>query len=244
MSRYGGEAWRQNHWWQIRHSVCSWAQVPWQVWTPPRCGHYVKKIWVPRQKKKAKKKNRKTQTNKKGAMSRIKERQCWRLTSAMPADAWITTTALHFIGVIFCCAACLEVSSALEESPILHRGPQARRVKTTTTLLVARARTQTCSRVHSICWRRPSHALMLFAPIACMHAFCRTTADTLKNPTKILVPCKPRYIPLECIRWIDYPWGVERFSALSITRTWLSTTRIWQTGPQPWPLAPSPTTWW
>jgi len=25
---------------------------------------------------------------------------------------------------------------------------------------------------------------MSFAPIACMHAFCRTTADTLKNPTK------------------------------------------------------------
>jgi len=40
-----------------------------------------------------------------------------------PADAWITTAALHFIGVLFCYAACLEVSSALEESPILHRGP-------------------------------------------------------------------------------------------------------------------------
>ena len=116
-----------------------------------------------------------------------------------PADAWITTAALYFIGVFFCCTACLEVSSALEESPILHRGPQARRVNTTTMLLVARA----CSRVHSICWRRhvsPSPALMLFAPIACIHAFCRTTADTLKNPTTILVPCKPRYIPLECIR--------------------------------------------
>ena len=40
----------------------------------------------------------------------------------LPADAWITTDALHFISVPFCCAACLEVSSALEESPILHRG--------------------------------------------------------------------------------------------------------------------------
>ena len=99
-----------------------------------------------------------------------------------PADAWITTAALYFISVLFCCTACLQVSSALEESPILHRGPQARRVNTTTTLLVAPAR----SRVQSICWRRhvsPSPALMSFAPIACMHAFCRTTADTLKNPT-------------------------------------------------------------
>ena len=25
-------------------------------------------------------------------------------------------------------------------------------------------------------------------------------ADTHQNPTKILVPCNPRYIPLECIR--------------------------------------------
>ena len=134
-----------------------------------------------------------------------RKKESWRLTdtSARPADAWITTATLYFIGVLFCCIACLQVSSALEESPILHRGPQARRVNNTTTLLVARARTQTCSRVHSICWRRhvsPSPALMLFAAIACMHAVCRTTADTLKNPTKILVPCKPRYIPLECIR--------------------------------------------
>ena len=95
-----------------------------------------------------------------------KLRACWRLTetSAGPADAWITTAALYIIGVLFCCAACLEVLSALEESPILHRGPHARCVNTTTTLLVARARTQTCSRVHSICWRRhvsPSPALML-----------------------------------------------------------------------------------
>ena len=119
-----------------------------------------------------------------------------------PADAWITTAALHFITVLFCWAACLEVSSVLEESLILHRWPQAQRVNTTTTLLVVRARTQTCIRVQLICWRRhvsPSPALMLVAPIVCMHAFCRTTADTLKNPTKILVPCKPRYIPLECI---------------------------------------------
>jgi len=29
---------------------------------------------------------------------------------------------------------------------------------------------------------------MLFAPIACMYAFCRTTADTIENPAKILVP--------------------------------------------------------
>jgi len=42
-----------------------------------------------------------------------------------PADVWITTTALRFIGVHFCCAACLEVSRALKESPTLHRGPQA-----------------------------------------------------------------------------------------------------------------------
>ena len=56
-----------------------------------------------------------------------------------PADAWITTAALHFISVLFCCAACLQVSSALEEFSILHHGPQARRVNTTTTLLVARA---------------------------------------------------------------------------------------------------------
>jgi len=120
-----------------------------------------------------------------------------------PADAWITTVALHFVRVLFCCAACLEVSRALEESPTLHCGPQARRVNTTTTLLVAPARTQTCNRVQLICLRQnvsPSPALMLFAPIACMHAFCRTTADTLKNPTKILVSFKPRYIPLECIR--------------------------------------------
>ena len=92
-----------------------------------------------------------------------------------PADAWITTVALHFISVLFCCAACLEVSSALEESPILHRGSQARHVNTTTTLLVARARTQTCSRVQSICWHchvSPSPALLSFAPIVCMHAFC------------------------------------------------------------------------
>ena len=92
-----------------------------------------------------------------------------------PADAWITTAAFHFISVLFCCAACLEVSSALEESPILHRGSQARRVNTTTTLLVARARTQTCSRVQSICWRRhvrPSPALLSFSPFVCMHAFC------------------------------------------------------------------------
>ena len=62
-----------------------------------------------------------------------------------PADAWITTAALHLIGVLelFCCTACLEVSRALEESPTLYRGPQARRVNTTTTLLVAPARTQT-----------------------------------------------------------------------------------------------------
>jgi len=120
-----------------------------------------------------------------------------------PADAWITTAALHFISVLVCCAACLEVSIALEESQILHRGPQARRVNTTTMLLVARARTLSCSRVQSICWRRhvsPSPALLSFAPIVCMHAFCRATADTVKNPNKILVPCKPRYIPLECIR--------------------------------------------
>ena len=98
-----------------------------------------------------------------------------------PADAWITTAALHITGVLFCCAACLEVSRALEESPTLHRGPQARRVNTTTTLLVAPARTQTCSRVQSICRRRhvsPSPAPMSFAPIACMHAFCRTTAGS------------------------------------------------------------------
>jgi len=68
-----------------------------------------------------------------------------------PADAWITAAALHFIGVLFCCAACLQVSRALEESPTLHRGPQAQRVNTTTTLMVAPARTQTCSRVQSIC---------------------------------------------------------------------------------------------
>jgi len=54
-----------------------------------------------------------------------------------PADASIMTVALHFIDMLFCCAACLEVSRALEESPTLHRGPQARRVNTTTTLLVA-----------------------------------------------------------------------------------------------------------
>ena len=142
-----------------------------------------------------------------------------------PADASITAAALHFIGVLFCCAACLEVSRALEEleeSPTLHRRPQARRVNTTTMLMVAPARTQTCSRVQSIYRRRnvsPLPVLMLFAPIACMHAFCRTTADTLKNPTKILVPCKPRYIPVEFISLIGYPWGVERFSALSIART-------------------------
>ena len=41
-----------------------------------------------------------------------------------PADAWITTAALYFIGVLFCCTACLEVSSVLEESPILNRGSQ------------------------------------------------------------------------------------------------------------------------
>ena len=127
--------------------------------------------------------------------------------STRPTDVWITTAPSHCIGVPFCCAACLEISSALEESPILHRGPQARRVNTTTTLLVARARTQTCSHVHSICRCRraiPSLALMsLLQSRACMHAFCRTTADTLKN----LVPCKPRYIPLECIRLIGYPWG-------------------------------------
>ena len=120
-----------------------------------------------------------------------------------PADALITTAALHFISVLFYCAACLEVSGALEESPILHRGPQAQRVHTTTIVLVNRARTQTCNRVQSICWRRhvrPSPALMSFVPIVCMYAFFRTTADTLKNPTKILVSSKPRYIPLECIR--------------------------------------------
>jgi len=94
-----------------------------------------------------------------------------------PGDAWITNAALNFISALFYCSACLEVSSALEESPILHRGPQAlaRRVNTTTTLLVARARTQTCSCVQLICWRRhvsPLSALMLFAPIVCMHAFC------------------------------------------------------------------------
>jgi len=51
-------------------------------------------------------------------------------------------------------------------------------------------RAPTCSRVQSICWRRhvsPSPALMSFAPIVCMHAFCQTTADTFKIPTKILV---------------------------------------------------------
>jgi len=119
-----------------------------------------------------------------------------------PADVWIMTTALHFIGVLFCCAACLEVSRTLEESPTLHCGPQVQRGNTTTTLLVAPARTQACSRVQSICQRlhvSPSPDLMSFSTIVCMHAFCRTTAETLKNPTKILVPCKPRYIPLECI---------------------------------------------
>jgi len=104
-----------------------------------------------------------------------------------PADAWITTATLHFISVLFCCAACLEASSALKESPILHRGPQARRVNTTTTLLVARARTQTCSRVQLICWRRhvsPSPALMSFAPIlACLNVVCsnRVHARFLPN---------------------------------------------------------------
>ena len=43
-----------------------------------------------------------------------RKKESWRLTdtSARPADAWITTAALYFIGVLFCCIACLEVSSA------------------------------------------------------------------------------------------------------------------------------------
>jgi len=118
-----------------------------------------------------------------------------------PPDAWITTTALHFIGVLFGCDACLEVSRALEESPKLYRGPQTRRVNTTTTLDSSGfPNLQLCAidLLASPC--DPSSVLMLSTPIACMHAFYRTAADTLKNPTKILVPDKPRYIPLECIR--------------------------------------------
>jgi len=74
---------------------------------------------------------------------------------------------------------------------------KSRRVGTTTTLLVARARTQTCSRVHLICRRRhasPSPALMpLLQPRACTLS-AELAAATLKNPTKILGLCKPRYI--------------------------------------------------
>jgi len=131
-------------------------------------------------------------------------RACWRLTetSARPADTWIATAASHFIGVIFCCAACLEISSALEESPILHRESQAQRAGTTTTLLVDRARTQTCSSVHSICQRRhasPSPALMLLLQSRACILSAELAAHTLKNPTKIPLPCKLRYIPFECI---------------------------------------------
>jgi len=93
-----------------------------------------------------------------------------------------------------------EVKPILQEE-IPHRGPQARRINTTTTLLVGRARTQTWSRVYSICRRRhvsPSPALMSFAPIACMHAFCRTTG-TLKNSTKILALASRG----------TYPWSVS-----------------------------------
>jgi len=108
-------------------------------------------------------------------------------TCARPAGAWITTAASHLIGVLFCCAACLEISSALEQSPTLHRGPQAlwQRVNATTTLLVARARIQTCSRVHSICRRRhasPSPALMSLL----QSRACTLSAELLPTPSKIL----------------------------------------------------------
>jgi len=125
-----------------------------------------------------------------------------------PADDWITTIALHFMGVLFCCAVCLEVSRALEESPTLHRGPRARRVNTTTMLMVAPARTQTCSRVQSICLRRhvsPSSALMLFAPIACMHAFlqnyCRHPQKSYQNPCAL--EAKVHTLGVHLLNWLS-----------------------------------------
>ena len=102
-----------------------------------------------------------------------------------------------------------EAKLILQEE-ILHRGPQARRIlNLTTTLLVARARTQTWSSVHSICrccHVSPSPALMLFAPIACMHAFCRTTANTLKILPKSLCLASQG----------TYPWSASVESVTSI----------------------------
>ena len=50
-------------------------------------------------------------------------RACWRLTepSARLSDARIATAALHFIGVFFDCAWCLEISCTLEEPHWVRR---------------------------------------------------------------------------------------------------------------------------
>ena len=58
-----------------------------------------------------------------------------------------------------------------------ERWSQARRVSTTTTLLVARARIQTCSRVQFDLLTPPCKPLAcpdVVAPVACIHAFCWT----------------------------------------------------------------------
>jgi len=87
-----------------------------------------------------------------GAACLLRNKQLCRLPPDIRPDVWWQPAQLLFCAPPL--SRSVEASSALEESPTLHRGPQARRINTTTTLLVARARTQSCSRVQSICWRR------------------------------------------------------------------------------------------
>jgi len=67
------------------------------------------------------------------------------------------------------------------------------------TLLVARARTQTCSRVHLICQRHhasPSPALMSLLQSRACTLSAELAASTLKGPTKILMSCNQGTCPL------------------------------------------------
>jgi len=91
-------------------------------------------------------------------------------------------TGTHFVSDF---PDCLPTTTVPPQKQILHRGPQPRRVNTTTTLLVARARTQTCSRVRSVCRRR--HASHLPALMSLLQSrACTLSAELLPTPSKIL----------------------------------------------------------
>ena len=91
-------------------------------------------------------------------------------------------TGTHFVSDF---PDCLPTTTVPPQKQILHRGPQPRRVNTTTTLLVARAGTQTCSRVHSVCRRR--HASHLPALMSLLQSrACTLSAELLPTPSKIL----------------------------------------------------------